>query len=296
MAGPERTFAAQPVTMELDQPEGVIVVVVDSVTLQPQPEEGVPMMVLLTSGTEVRQMPVGEVTLDIAGQFEGTTVPNGYRLVLRQTTDHDAVASDEVGSTIPLPVAVISAIIHDEAQAMNDSLEALLTDDGQVLTLMLMTDVGAYLRYSGAWVDLLDVGQIDGYNVVPVQESALDIYDAFDQSGQSCNIAQLPPVDPYDVVPYAPGGNAAAAAGQTGVPGPIGTEPLTATGLLSYLHPDRTFAPVVTINSADDVPAAVEHASHDPSMRWYVERRVLALGVDVQLPWRDGRTDQGAEP
>ena len=46
-------------------------------------------------------------------------------------------------------------------------------------------------------------------------------------------------------------------------------------------------AGMVPIRSAADVAAAVEIATNEPSMRWYVERRAQALGVDdVVFPWR----------
>jgi hypothetical protein len=39
------------------------------------------------------------------------------------------------------------------------------------------------------------------------------------------------------------------------------------------------------IDTPDQLLAALEFAREDESLRWYVERRAAALGVEVELPW-----------
>lgn len=45
---------------------------------------------------------------------------------------------------------------------------------------------------------------------------------------------------------------------------------------------------VMPIHSKDDLPSAIAAAAENPSARWYVERRVKALGAadEFPLPWR----------
>jgi hypothetical protein len=41
----------------------------------------------------------------------------------------------------------------------------------------------------------------------------------------------------------------------------------------------------VLVNSEDDLPLAIAAALRDENLRWYVERRVAALGLEADLPW-----------
>lgn len=45
---------------------------------------------------------------------------------------------------------------------------------------------------------------------------------------------------------------------------------------------------VLPIFSKDDLPSAIAAAADNPGARWYVERRVKALGAsdEFPLPWR----------
>ncbi len=51
----------------------------------------------------------------------------------------------------------------------------------------------------------------------------------------------------------------------------------------------RKVVPAVTasvrLDSEDDLIAAIAAATNDPDLRWYVERRVAALGLEASLPW-----------
>jgi hypothetical protein len=56
----------------------------------------------------------------------------------------------------------------------------------------------------------------------------------------------------------------------------------------NIINRDRAVA-ISPIRSKDDLPEAIQAAADDPSIRWYVERRVTALRAsdEFKLPWRN---------
>ncbi len=56
-------------------------------------------------------------------------------------------------------------------------------------------------------------------------------------------------------------------------------------------HGAKSVSPVVAsvvVVGAEDLPEAIAAAVADPDIRWYVERRVAALGLEADLPWLEG--------
>ena len=151
---------------------------------------------------------------------------------------------------------------------MDNELMAVVDEQGDVLTILLMSNAGTYLRYSGAWIPVTDPAQISGWNAVPVKDEALDVYDPIDQAGYVTHINSLPLQDNSDFNEFGQGGVLVAAA-------------------------------MPPITSFDDVPAAIEAAAANPEFRWYVAKRIKALGLEVELPW-ESETDSvegvGVEP
>lgn len=39
------------------------------------------------------------------------------------------------------------------------------------------------------------------------------------------------------------------------------------------------------LTSPEDVPTAIAAAIDNPDLRWWVERRIESLGLDVEVPW-----------
>lgn len=259
---PRRNFLESPTTIVFDDPEGLApgTLLVSEAWLD-DPEGQLTLSYGL--GLEVRDQAVGETVLEEPGHWEFKTLGRGVGVVVRPVQETDAVASAQFHTSIPLPVDVIAASL--KGFNVSNSLQALVGDDGFVRTILLVADVGLYTRYAGMWHPVTDESQIDGLNAVDVADSALDVYDPFDQAGELVNIGSLPTIDPID----------------RGVAEPdvSPTLPAVVAGL--------TTTEQVEIVTARDVPRAVEIATRLPQYRWYVERRVKALDVNIALPWAE---------
>lgn len=49
---------------------------------------------------------------------------------------------------------------------------------------------------------------------------------------------------------------------------------------------DQPITAAIIVNSEEDLTAAISAAMNDPDLRWYVERRVAALGLEASFPWQ----------
>jgi len=267
-------FGPRPVTQEIYAPDGLITRISSRAVRWSDPamDRGVLTVQMLDPAGD-RAMFLSEIKLDVPGLLEGISIPNGRLVRYRETTEWDVVGAHI--SSYPWPVPVISALVNTDYHGGgvgNVHLEALADDSGNVMTIMQVSDAGLYLRYSGQWVELQDPDVIENWGAVEVADNALTLYDAFDQSGQTVSLFTMPVKDVLDLAPYR--GEAVATVEMTGVAGSIEPEPKPVPVL-----------PMPVINSRRDVPGAVETALQDSSHRWYVERRIKALGLDYNLPW-----------
>lgn len=252
-----RDFPEQPATMLVEHVPGeTTTYLVESAWIEHN-LDGFEELVYRGGGV-VRELPIGEMRVDVIGRWEFTTAPNGVKVVVRPYEEDDAVASPQLNSRIPLPRDLVAAALR--GYSVKTEIEALVDDDGYVRTLLLVNDAGLYVRYAGAWHPVTDESQIDGFNSVPVLDSAIDLYDPFDQAGQLVSINSMPTTQPTEAEPPAGG---------------------TATAVTAAAVADA----MIEIETARDVPRAVEIAEKVPKYRWYVERRVRALGVPIALPW-----------
>jgi hypothetical protein len=190
---------------------------------------------------------------------------SGARITARGYVPEDAVPTSGLPG-YSIPVVVMAGILSGENGTMR--LEALCEDDDYVSTVMLVSDVGLYLRYSGAWWDLPSVDVIDGLNSVEIPEGALDLYDAADQGGRQLHISSFPPLD-----------EAAGAASSE--------EPYIQAALTDSLVAAATIEDVElpVISTRRELLVAIPVAEQYPSIRWYIEKRRTALEPGVTLPW-----------
>lgn len=217
-------------------------------------------------GTEsIRMIDLATVDNDGPGMIVGSTSPSGLSVTVRATIEDDAVAVEGLPG-YPLPVRVITASISGEN--MDTHIEALVEDDGYVSTILLVTDVGLFTRYARTWIALRDVNLIDGLNSVEVEDGAVDVYDAADDLGQQVSIDGLPSEDRDRV-----------GAGQLFVAASAPRTFATAT------EPVTASAELPIVDTPEQLTAAIESAVSDPSIRWYIEKRVRALEMEVELPW-----------
>ena len=217
---------------------------------------------------------IAETKLDSPGLFTGVTAPSGFPITVR-TVEQDDTVGQAGFPAFPLPVPVIGAILS--GQNMDTHVEALVGDDGFVVTLLLVTDVGLWTRFSSQWLRLYDVTPISNLNSVDVEDTAVDLFDAADNSGNVLPISSYPGAEKTTGLPvYQESGTmiVSPTAQMTFTP-----ESVTGGGGMLVIP--------LLINTAEDLPAAIQAAANDESLRWYVERRARALAPDTVLPWQE---------
>lgn len=242
-----------------------------------------PLTIEIVEGREGESRMVHAATLEqvAPGIWQGTrffdeddevTTDHVAPILIRPTEPDDAVLLfSGIGLGFPMPVPVMDYLINVEFGPVK--LFALTEDDGYVATMMLDSEPGIYIRYSGAWHQIVDTDVIDGLSVHEVDDSALDMFDQYDRAGQLVPVTAMPlngiPVEapsvraPTNPVPVTDNGVGAVTAG-------VGA---------------RT-KEVPRIDSVEDIEKAIAAAAKNPEIRWYVERRCKALGASgVKFPW-----------
>lgn len=194
-----------------------------------------------------------------------------------------SVASD----TNPLGIAgdLWGAVGEAEDGALVSALVAS-SEDGLIILLPGERD----------WEPLTDLGLIEGDTLVGLMPEAIELFKNYDrdntlgvvasyplsETGPFPSIQQLSVPMPTEIMPLREGDprrkNATA---------DDETEPEAETEpeeLVEEVEEDAVTA-AVTLDSDEDLTAAIEAATADPDLRWYVERRVEALGIEASLPW-----------
>jgi hypothetical protein len=227
-----------------------------------------------------RQLGIEDVTVDVPGRFEAKLL-NGGSVVVRQSEPEDAMS---VGlAPFPLPIEAMRQILI--GGGMSADLYAMTDPNGDVHTVLLFTDFARWVRYGGAWIALADLSLLDQYSAWRTNANGLTLYDAADQSGQMVHISSMPTPE------LSPPSQTVISLPEEGrVPSttnPLGSTNPTEVGSTPALEPVPTTASgVPLISGPDDIDAAIDAADEDPDMRWYVERRIAALGIERELPWQ----------
>lgn len=174
-----------------------------------------------------------------------------------------------------------------------DGLMAMTSDFGHVVTLLKRDDEhGAVLRLDGEWQPLLDPRVLDSLSFVGVADSAVDTYDRFLAEDRIVTLGHYVPSPdgpfwPHPIVDFTDveideGDEGALREGEH----VEGDE--EATEEPSGVEDEQVDVPVtasVIVNGLDDLPLAIAAALRDENLRWYVERRIEALGLEAVLPW-----------
>lgn len=231
---------------------------------------------------EEREFDLSAVEINQPNLLKGTTWPSGFDIEVRPTMERDVVGSISVPSNIPLPIPAIEQLVSNVNTDFSVDLQALVDEQGMVATMLLLAAGDLYVRYSRAWVPVIDTDVLDGLNVFDVQDSALTLYDAQDQIGRSISILSMPldeDEDPSRVDRYVPDDPALIA-------------PPVEPDAIEELTPEDDEEAVVgstlpVIESKEQLEEALTASAVRVSQRWYFERRAIALGLDVdELPWR----------
>lgn len=173
---------------------------------------------------------------------------------------------------VPQPVEVLQAgIIRGGGLVMAQELTAVIAPDNTVVTLMLETGLGVYVRFSGDWQLLgSDSEALDGMQVMPVSPSALTVFDAADMSNTTLSAFDLPREE-----------SLTSGAEVTVLPEPVGQR-LELPDVGGTMVASGTMIP--TVETLDDLDTAIRVASANPAARWFVAKRAIALGAGERVP------------
>jgi hypothetical protein len=237
-----------------------------------------PWVLVVKALGEERSWPV-EIFDEISpGQWEGLLWnEEGEHHVpfrVRQTLPRDAeVAMSMQGSglQIPMPIELIDHIHSSSGDFTMPQLFALTDDDGFVATMLLSAPTGLYVRYSSMWHPVTDNTVIENLNVHEVAATALDLFDEREREGQLPAVtSMLTGKNPGEMVEI------------TGAP----LEPGEATVETErVVTASGSVLTVPALRRPEDAAEAIAAAADNPDLQWWVERRLAALGLEVDVPW-----------
>jgi hypothetical protein len=236
-----------------------------------EPGDGHPYVITNTAYGHEIFFPCVELEEPVPNEWRGvfpTDLERPTSFYVRPTVESDAVQADTMAEFIrvPMPISVISYFLESNGEFVMPTLYALSDDDGFVITMMLDSEAGLYIRMDSAWHLLTNDDVVDGLNVIQVTDAALDLFDQFDRAGQLVAVSVMEPVGDGLRALNEPVAPAVAAAMLTSDPELVKDVPMFA--------------------SADDLDTAIQAAQQNPELQWWVERRVKALGIEADLPWQ----------
>lgn len=247
--------------VEIHRPDGTIYDWVSQAEYRVRPD---PVVTFELADGALREVPVEDIDTSVPGRLEAVTLPSSYPVVVRPVEEDDTFIL-AAGRSAPMPIEVLRNV---EGGGRVPEVHALIDDDGDVFTLALFAPEQPYVRFDNAWHAVSEPSVITDYSTVRVADAAVDIFDSADIQGKQVSVFSLPLAP--DEAPVELGIPA------EGQPTPEPDAPVVAS-LASY--------PVIA--STEDLQRAIEIASDFPEVRWYVEKRALALGADVELPWSE---------
>lgn len=233
---------------------------------------------------EERSWPVEIFDEITPGEWEGLiwneTGENHVSFRVRATLPRDAeVAMSMQGSglQIPLPVELLAYIHRTDGSFPMPELYACTDDDGFVATMLLSAPTGLYVRYAQMWHPVTDGDVIDGMTVHNVAATALDLFDEREREGQLPNVTSML-AEHGDVT-----GEMVEIPGGTPDPASTDEAPVTTEQVVTASGAVLT---VPALRRPEDVAQAIAAAAENPDIQWWVERRLVALGIEADLPWR----------
>jgi len=251
------TLKLSPFALEQHDEEGKEVWLATALEIVENLEEGVTEIeVTFTEEEPVR----GHLTQEILLRDRDLIVWRGVKgsiFTAREIRPSDAPLAGIYGFDLPVPV--LAAIATGQI-GTNMKLQAIVDeDDNMVLTLMLETDAGLFVRYDGLWHPFNEPELFDSTYMMEVHENAIQVYDAADVIGTQAPANVLPTdLNEIDATTLDPV-----------------ERPLAASAIEI----------VLTIDTEEDLNSAIVAATDSPGMRWYVEKRATALGLEVEFPW-----------
>ena len=186
---------------------------------------------------------------------------------VRPLDPYDGVRRSRAG--VPQPLEVLQAEVLRGGGVVAQELSAVVAEDNTVVTLMLETGIGTYVRFSGDWQRLSDSSSaLEDTYMVAAAPTALGVFDAADMANVALNVFDLPrressgngadvEIDPEEVE----------------MPDEASPDTVIASGTV-----------IPEINDADGLEVAIRYANTHPASRWYVAKRAHAMGLQERVP------------
>jgi hypothetical protein len=220
------------------------------------------IMVVWSTDDTVRGANVGEFTMD------GSDIVAAEGLIrIRHVDPYDAVFLSP-GAGVPQPVEVIRMHVLQGGGMLANSLQAVVAPDNSVVTLLLETGSGPYVRYLGAWQQLQDTSQsLEDLELVTVGSGAVDVFDASQNASTTISVFELP----------TPSASRNDGADEIIDPAEVPTDTAVTLTAAAGTH-------IPMIASTEDLDLGLRFAAVHPDARWYVAKRAMALGESNRVP------------
>ena len=175
------------------------------------------------------------------------------------------------GAGVAQPLDVMQAEVLRGGGVVAQELTAVVAPDNTVVTLLLETGLGLYVRFSGDWQLLSsDSAALEDTFIMPVSPEAVEVFDKADMASVTLSAFDLPRVETLD----------------NGVDIQITPEPVGLPAVFPENGGAVTAAGsmIPTVDTVDDLDVAIRVASAHPDARWYVVKRAKALGAEERVP------------
>lgn len=182
----------------------------------------------------------------------------------------------------------VSMVSSTNPLGLPGDLWALVTEpeEGAFVAALMRVTVGGELEIKFPdghdWMPLTDPTVISDYTIVGAMPEAIDLFNNYDRDNTLGVIGSYPLSDKG---PF-PSMAQLAVPMTKEIPEPrTEDDPYWTNSGQTYGEPRAISASATIISSIDDLDEAISAAVADPDLRWYVERRVAALGLEADLPW-----------
>lgn len=204
------------------------------------------------------------------GRHIELTLADGSYARVRALDPYDGVRRSRAG--VPQPLEVLQAEIQRSGGVVAQELNAVVAADNSVVTLILETGIGTYVRFSGDWQQLSpDSTALEDTYLLEVSPEALTLFDGADMANTTLSAFDLPRMETL------PSGEQVRL-----TPEPVGLE--SSNSLLSEGVLVAAGTSIPTVDTLDDLGVAIRYAKVNPGARWYVTKRARILGASSMIP------------